>query len=99
MRNLVATVGSFVLTSSVSLVPEVAFGQGQCSAFVTSTALDQAAHFLDGHLDESGSFAPASVVPNGVATDGSLIWIGHFTTEEGVAYDQSGRSEKHTSEL
>jgi hypothetical protein len=71
MRSLAAIVGWCVVASSALLVPGAAFGQGQCTAFVTCTALDPAAHFLDANLDGVDGFALDSAASDRIATDGS----------------------------
>ncbi len=58
--------------------------------YVAGTWSDTAVHFLDNNLADTGSFPAGSTNPNGIATDGSLIYTGHFTTQEVIAYDFSG---------
>ena len=47
-------------------------------------------HFLDSNLNDLGGFTAGAVHPNGLATDGTLIWSGHASTREVVAYDAGG---------
>jgi hypothetical protein len=49
-----------------------------------------AVYFLDNGLNPTGSFPAGSTDPNGIATDGSTIWTGHFSTQEVIAYDFGG---------
>ena len=46
--------------------------------------------YLDAGMNSIGSFNAGSDLPNGLATDGSLIWTGHFTTQEVIAYNLNG---------
>lgn len=65
-------------------------GAGFESDYIAATWDDQSVHFLDSDLNSVGSFPAGSTNPNGIATDGSTIWTAHFTTQEIIAYDQTG---------
>jgi hypothetical protein len=58
--------------------------------FVTCTWSDAAVHVLDESLTSLESFPAGATNPNGIATDGFLVWTAHFTTHEIVAYDFGG---------
>ena len=59
-------------------------------AFVAATWGDTSVHLLDDNLDSIGSFTVGAPNPNGIATDGSLIYVGFFSTQEVIAYDPAG---------
>jgi hypothetical protein len=61
--------------------------------YATPTWDDQSIHFLDSPADGLGdvsSFAVASSLPNGLGTDGTYLYSGHFTTQEVLVYDLDG---------
>jgi hypothetical protein len=41
-------------------------------------------------MNSLSSFAVSDTNPNGITTDGNIIWTGHFTTNSVVAYDLAG---------
>jgi PEP-CTERM motif-containing protein len=59
-------------------------------AFYAATWSDSAIHRLDQNLNDLGSFPAGTIDPNGLTTDGSLIYSGHFTSNQVFAYDLSG---------
>lgn len=64
--------------------------KAQVSTFIAATWSDDAVHLLDADLNSISSFPAGASDPNGIATDGTLIYTGHFTTNEVIAYDFSG---------
>lgn len=58
--------------------------------YVAATWNDDAVHLLDASLNNITSFPAGSTDPNGIATDGELIYTGHFGTQEVIAYDFFG---------
>ena len=62
----------------------------QPPAYVAATWSDDAVHLLDRNLHDVASFPAGALDPNGITTDGSLIWSGHFSTQEVIAYDYHG---------
>jgi len=75
-------VAASMLAASTALAGEV--------RYIAATWNDQSVHFLGSNLNSVGSFNTGSDLPNGIATNGSLIWTGHFTTNEVIAYDFTG---------
>jgi hypothetical protein len=65
-------------------------GMAAASSFVAATWNDNSVHLLDENMNDLGGFATGSSLPNGVTTNGALIWSGHFTSSEIIAYDFSG---------
>jgi len=61
-------------------------GQGYVAAVWSTNSI----HTLDAGMNSTGSFAAGSTLPNGVTSDGSLIWSLHFTTAEVIAYNLAG---------
>jgi len=59
-------------------------------SYVAATSSDNSVHLLDASLADMGSFAAGASFPNGIATDGSLIWTGHPLSTEVIAYDFLG---------
>ncbi|MCC6442697.1 MAG: PEP-CTERM sorting domain-containing protein [Armatimonadetes bacterium] len=59
-------------------------------SYVAATWNDNAVRLLDSDLNELFSFSAGASSPNGIATNGSLIWTGHFTSQEVIAYNFSG---------
>lgn len=56
-----------------------------------ATPDENSIHFLNNNLNDlGGSFSAGATRPNGLATDGSMIWSGHATTHELIAYDTGG---------
>jgi hypothetical protein len=58
--------------------------------FVAATWTDNSVHLLDNNLNNVSSFTVGSTSPNGIATNGTLIYVGFFTTQEVIAYNFSG---------
>lgn len=58
--------------------------------YVTVNRDNDSVHLLDANLNNISSFNTGSTSPNGVATDGTLIYSGHFITEEVVVYNFTG---------
>jgi hypothetical protein len=65
-------------------------GSAESSEFVAAALEDASVHFLDENLADVGSFAAGSDNPNGIATDGTLIYTVDLVTQEVVAYDLAG---------
>ena len=65
-------------------------GSAESSEFVAPAWDDTSVHLLDENLADVGSFAAGSGNPNGIATDGTLIYTVHPATQEVVAYDLAG---------
>jgi hypothetical protein len=63
--------------------------------FVAVTWGDDAVHFLDQNMADTGSFSTSVGLPSGVATLGNLIWVGSFTTPSVMAYNFSGAEQFH----
>lgn len=71
----------FLLSSSAALaVP----------SYVTGLWNTNSIGVLDENFNLLSSFATGSSLPNGVTTDGNLIYSGHFTSNEVIAYNFSG---------
>ncbi|MGD8454284.1 MAG: PEP-CTERM sorting domain-containing protein [Phycisphaerae bacterium] len=51
---------------------------------------DQAVHYLDDEWNDVSGFQVPSQRPQGVTTDGTLIWTGHHLTTEIIAFNYSG---------
>lgn len=60
------------------------------AVFVTATWNDTAVHRLDAGMNDLGSFPAGAGSPNGICSDGSFIYTGHFATQEVIAYDLAG---------
>jgi hypothetical protein len=60
------------------------------TAFVAATWGDDRVHFLDAGMADLGSFALGSGEPNGIATDGATIYVGHFSLPGVASYDADG---------
>jgi hypothetical protein len=88
MPILIRSAGFFLAALGLSAAPAPAGGAGD--GFVTCTWSDNAVHFLDDLLGDLGSFPAGAASPNGIGTDGNLIWTAHFTTQEVVVYDFNG---------
>lgn len=58
--------------------------------YVAATWDDVSVHLLDGWRRSIRSFPTLADQPNGIATDGSLIYTGHFNSTEMIAYDFFG---------
>lgn len=59
-------------------------------AFVAATWGDGGVHLLDAGLNDLSSFPAGGPTPNGIAVDGSLIYVGHFESREVIAFDFAG---------
>jgi len=70
--------------------PVVQAPEGSTPAFVACTWNDNAVHLLDASLADISSFPAGASSPNGVAFDGTLIYTGHFLSQEVIAYDLAG---------
>ncbi|MBU0639743.1 MAG: hypothetical protein KKB50_12825, partial [Planctomycetes bacterium] len=87
--------GKLVKIASIAVVAAL-FVASPTSAFasqmeyVAGTWNDNAVHYLDGGLSDLGSFPAGAQMPNGIATDGNMIWTGHFASQEVIAYDMTG---------
>ncbi|MEW5765548.1 MAG: hypothetical protein ACOYXN_04160 [Acidobacteriota bacterium] len=60
------------------------------TVFVAATWGDNRVHFLDAAMADLGSFALGSSNPNGIATDGATIYVGHFSLPGVASYDSDG---------
>jgi hypothetical protein len=60
------------------------------AGFVSVTWGDDSVHLLDGNMVNIHSFPVDVGLPSGVATDGSMIWVGSFSQREVVAYSFAG---------
>jgi len=61
------------------------------AGYVAVSWNDNSVHFLDNGFNDIGSFAITGSNPNGVATDGTTIWVGTPFADASVrAYDFSG---------
>jgi hypothetical protein len=61
--------------------------------YATPSWADQSIYFLDSPADGLGdvsSFPVDSDLPNGLGTDGTFLYSGHFTTQEVLIYDLDG---------
>lgn len=85
-RKLRTTLACGLLAAALSATT----AQAGVITYVSATWGDNAVHILDANLNNLFSFAAGSTNPNGIATDGNLIWTAHFTTQEVIAYDFSG---------
>jgi hypothetical protein len=81
-----AAAAQIASSSSLSSVPEGA-------AYIAGTWSDGSVHYLDSGLNDLASFSSGSTRPNGIATNGALIWTGHHTSSEVVAYDLQGNEQ------
>ena len=84
LRNLVC--------STAAALVFVLLVQPVCGDFVAADWDNDTIHILDDGLNSTFSFATA-VDPNGVTSDGELIFSGHFSSQEVIAYDLSGREQ------
>ena len=85
-RKLRTTLACGLLAAALSATS----AQAGVITYVAATWGDNAVHLLDANLNNLFSFAAGSTNPNGIATDGNLIWTAHFTTQEVIAYDFNG---------
>lgn len=77
---------SATVASLVSLaIPSLASAD-----YVVATWNDNSVHVIDEGLNDISSFPTGATEPNGVATDGTIIYSGHFSTQEVWAYDLTG---------
>ena len=83
-RRLILGFASVTLALSL-----VAARPASAAAFVASTWGDNAVHLLDANFANLSSFN-VFPNPNGVATDGTTIWVGSFLLQQVSAYDFSG---------
>lgn len=60
------------------------------ASYVGVTWGDDAVHFFDQNLADTGSFITTVGLPNGVAAHGGTLWVGSFTSPDVVAYDATG---------
>lgn len=60
------------------------------AGYVTATWGDHRVHVLDNGLVSQGSFAVGQTNPNGIATDGTTIWVGTFVDATVRAFNFSG---------
>jgi MYXO-CTERM domain-containing protein len=81
MKRVLMAAASVALTMGVAHATPV---------YITSTWSDQSVHFLDSDMNSLSSFAVSDTNPNGITTDGNIIWTGHFSTNSVVAYDLAG---------
>lgn len=58
--------------------------------YVAATLNDDSVHLLDDGLVDQRSFSAGAVNPNGIATDGTIIWTGHYDTQEVIGYNFAG---------
>ena len=65
--------------------PDLPFRQ-----YVAATWSDNAVHFLNTGLANTGSFAVGDSNPNGIATDGVIIYTGHYSSQSVRAFDFYG---------
>lgn len=70
--------------------PVVQAPEGSTPAFAAGTWNDNAVHLLDANLADISSFPAGAALPNGVAFDGTLLYTGHFLSQEVIAYDLAG---------
>ncbi len=61
----------------------------QGTAYIAATWGDDSVHFLDVNLNDLGSFSTGSN-PNGIATDGTHIFVGSFLLPGVYVYDMNG---------
>jgi subtilisin-like proprotein convertase family protein len=73
-------------SSSLSSVP-------QGAAYIAGTWNDGSVHYLDNDLNDLARFSTGSARPNGIATSGAMIWTGHHTNSEVIAYDVQGNEQ------
>jgi hypothetical protein len=59
-------------------------------SYVTALWNTNSVGILDENFNLLSSFGAGSNLPNGITTDGSLIYTGHFTSNEVIAYNFSG---------
>jgi DNA-binding beta-propeller fold protein YncE len=60
------------------------------AGYVAATWGDNSVHLLDDGLVSQGSFPVGQDNPNGIATDGTTIWVGTFVDSTVRAFDFSG---------
>ncbi|MCU0488078.1 MAG: hypothetical protein MUE67_03895 [Anaerolineales bacterium] len=58
--------------------------------YVAATWSDDRVHFLDHNLIDQASFPAGSTNPNGIATDGALIYNGQYSPQEVVGHNFNG---------
>lgn len=58
--------------------------------YVAATWSDDSVHFLNDGLVDQSSFPAGASDPNGIANDGTIIWTGHFSTQEVVGHNFAG---------
>ncbi len=73
----------------IAALPAPSDAQAQV-AYVAATWGDDAVHLLDSGLNDLSSFPAGAGSPNGITTDGTLIYTGHYLTQEVIAYDLTG---------
>ena len=74
-----------VLSTNQAVLPSAPVG----TAYITATWNDSSVHFLDADMNDLGSF-PTCGNPNGIATDGTHIFVGSFGLPGVYAYDMDG---------
>lgn len=58
--------------------------------YVTAVWDTNSVHLLDENFESISSFSTGSTQANGVTTDGTFIYTGHFSSQEVIAYDLLG---------
>lgn len=58
--------------------------------FIAATWSDDRVHFLDHNLIDQASLPAGASNPNGIATDGALIYTGHYASQEVVGHNYNG---------
>jgi hypothetical protein len=90
MKIVNAFTGALLAAASLLWAAGPARAQAPDPVFIASTWSDTSVHLLDAGLNSITSFSAGASNPNGIATDGTTIYTGHFSTSEVIAYDFSG---------
>ncbi len=94
MSRAARTIALPVATFLVVALAAAGSAQAQGTvAYVAATWSDTAVHLLDSGLNDLGSFPAGASSPNGITTDGTYIYTGHFSSQEVIAYDFSGNEQ------
>lgn len=65
-------------------------------SYAAGTWSDNSVHLLDSNMNNVGSFSYAGALSNGIAADGSSIYVGYFTPNNSMdVYDYSGNFQRH----
>ena len=75
-----------ILTATICLLN----GEIAAQSFIATDWSDGSLQLLDSNLLGTSSFFSGGTMPNGVTTDSSTIYAGHFSSMEVIAFDFNG---------